>query len=166
MQRFKKRIRILADELNGVMDYGHDGSIGLRFETGYVRFRSTSNEAMACCVDWGEGPRSFRVNKEFCFDIVDRLAAAQLAHTLCEYPMPQLLRIDDFVNEEQGASCLRSLREEIAANPALVSKELGGNRILVRYYRGVLILRDDLVWGGTNVVEIEVLGDAIRDATK
>lgn len=109
---------------------------------------------MTCTIDLGDGPWSFVLSKTFIFDIVHRLASPHLASTLRDYPQPPILQLSEYVDEENGAKELDELREQISADPSLESAELGGNRILVEYYKGVLIICDDLVTSGTNVVEM------------
>lgn len=153
MQRFKKRIRILAEECNSDIEYGHDDSIHVRFDSGSATFTPMSFETMACCIDLGDGPRTFTLPKTYVFDVVDRLASSHLASTLRDYPKSPILQLDDYINDERGLPFLLSLQQELSDNPSLVRKELGGNRILAKYFRGVMILRDDLIMAGTNVIE-------------
>jgi hypothetical protein len=52
-----------------------------------------------------------------------------------------------------GEPTLQNLRERIAAEPMLSHATLGGNRVVAEYYRGILVLRDDLAIAATNVVD-------------
>jgi hypothetical protein len=153
MLRYKKRIRRLAEECNATVEYGKDDSMRVCCNTGTVTFTPMSFETMACRIDLGNGPREFPLRKSYVFDVVDRLASSHLAATLSDYPTLPILDIDDYITDEQGLPFLLALQEELSTNPTLVHKELGGNRILAKYFRGVLILRDDLVMAGTNVIE-------------
>jgi hypothetical protein len=49
---------------------------------------------------------------------------------------------------------LKELKIEIHTTGS-THKELGGNRILTEYYKGLLILTDDLVYYLSNVIELE-----------
>ncbi|MEL7500821.1 MAG: hypothetical protein AAFN77_24730 [Planctomycetota bacterium] len=57
------------------------------------------------------------------------------------------------MNDENGQLLLDELRQQIADNPSLANVDLGGNRILVEYYRGTLVISDDIRWRATNVVD-------------
>lgn len=165
MLRFKKRIRLLAEERNGVVEYDQGDSIRVRCDTRSVTFTSKSFETMACCIDLGDGPRTFPLPKTYVFDIVDRLASSHLASTLRDYPRLPILQIDDYIKDEQGLPFLLSLQRELSDNPALVHKELGGNRILAEYFRGMMILRDDLIMAATNVIEFGSSSPTLKKAT-
>lgn len=153
MLRYKKRIRRLAEECNATVEYGEDDSIGVCCKTGTATFTPISFENMSCRIDLGNGPRTFPLRKSYVFDVVDRLASSHLAVTLSDYPEPPILEIDDYITDEQRLPFLLALQEELSTNLTLVNRELGGNRILAKYFRGVLILRDDLIMAGTNVIE-------------
>jgi len=165
MLRFKKRIRLLAEECNSTVEYGHDDSIRVRCDSGTATFTSTSFETMSCCIDLSDGPRMFPLPKTYVFDAVDRLAFSHLASTLRDYPKPPLLQIDDYINDEHGLPRLLSLQRELSDNPSIVRKELGGNRILAEYFRGVMILRDDLIMAGTNVIDFGASSPTQKKAT-
>jgi hypothetical protein len=154
MQHYKKRVRLLVERHGGEIDYSHDGAIRLRFESNSVVVRSVSCEAIECAIDLGDGPRCLRLPMTCVFDVVDRLAAPHRAESLRDYHPPAILQLEDYIREEYAAECVRALREQIVEDPKLVETTLGGNRILAEYYRGVLILTDDLGMAGTNVVEL------------
>lgn len=83
----------------------------------------------------------------------------------CSYPKPPLLALHDYINDEHGLPLLQGLQQELADNPSVVRKELGGNRILAEYFRGVLVLRDDLVMAATNVIECGASSPELGKAT-
>jgi len=72
---------------------------------------------------------------------------------LLKYEQKPILRLDDYINDENGQPFLDGLRRKLIDDPSLSSVELGGNRIHMEYYRGVLIISDDILWCATNVVE-------------
>lgn len=164
MQRFRKRVRLLAEKLGGTLDDGDGDSLTVRFDARSAHFvampydRSAhviarSYDVMDCSIDLGEGSQRFSLEKSYVFDIVDRLASPHLASSLHSYPKPELLELDDDIHGDRGAPNLQSLRDRIAANPSLVHADLGGDCVMVEYYRGVLILRDELMTFGTTVVD-------------
>jgi hypothetical protein len=153
MQRFKKRLRLLAEKLGGTLAYDQDGSLRLRFNTGSARFSSLSYDAMHCEIELGDAAFPIRAPKEFVFDIADRLAAPHLAPKLRSYTRGSLLTLQDYIDDEHGGPCIESLRKRLVDDPSLVQANLGGNRIFAEYYRGVLILCDDLCRDATNVVD-------------
>lgn len=153
MLRFKKRIRILAEERGTSIQHGPNDSVTIQTDSGSVTFASTSYETMKCSIDLGDGARTLPLLKRYVFDIIDRLSNKHLAETLRDYPKPPVLTLDDYINDEHGLPDLVSLQHDITKDPTLDRKSLGGNRILAGYFRGVLILRDDLVTNGTNVIE-------------
>jgi hypothetical protein len=165
MQRFKKRVRLLAEQQNSSVEYGHDDSILVHTHSGSATFTPKSYEVMTCSIDLGNASRVFPLPKIYVFDIVDRLGTPHLASTLLDYPKPPLLALHDYINDEHGLPLLQGLQQELADNPSIVRKELGGNRILAEYFRGVLALRDDLVMAATNVIEFGASSPELRKAT-
>ena len=159
MQRFKKRLRLLAEKLSGTLEYGDDASLRVRFGTGSAHFSSLSYDAMHCEIDLGETAFAIRAPKAFVFDIVSRLATPHLAPLLRKYSRGSLLTLKNYIDNEHGGPCIESLRERIVDDPSIVRADLGGNRILAEYYHGVLILCDDLSGDATNVIEISPLND-------
>lgn len=153
MLRFKKRLRILAEQLSSSVRHRPHDAITVRTDSGTATFTSQSYDTMTCSIDLGDGSRTFPLPKRYVFDIVDRLGNEHLAETLRDYPRPPLLTLNDYINDEHGLSELVSLQRQITKNPSLDRKALGGNRILADYVRGVLVLRDDLIMAGTHVIE-------------
>lgn len=154
MQRFKKRLRLLVERLGGTLEYGNDGSLRVRLDTGSAHFSSRSYDAMHCEIDLGDKEFPIRAPKAFVFDIVSRLATPHLAPSLRKYARGSLLTLQDYIDDEHGAPWIESLRERISKDPSIVRANLGGNRILAEYYHGVLILYDDLCDNATNVIEL------------
>jgi hypothetical protein len=164
MQRFKKRVCLLTEKLGGELEYGDNDAVSVRFGTKTAHFvakpyddsdpfSARSYDVMNCSVDLGDGPRCFALPKTYVFDIVYRLASTHLSSTLRDYQTPSILQLSDYINRENGATDLQSLRERVAADPSLKHAKLGGNVIFIEYYRGVLIIYDDLAWGAINVVD-------------
>ncbi len=154
MQRFKKPIRLLTEKNGGVLDYGADDSLTVTFESRTVRCTSVAYNSMDCSIDLGDGPRTVRIDKSYVFDIIDRLSSPHLSATLRDYPRPPILQLADYISEEHGGPAIQKLRERVVAEPSLLYCELGGNRLLVEFYHGVLIISDDLAMDGTNVVDL------------
>lgn len=153
MLKYKKRLRLLVEELGGEIQYLHNDALAIQFERGRVEFVPISYLDMQIKLDLGNGPRAFPLAKEFCFDVTDCLANPYLAPRLLDYRPFYVFQLCDYVNDERGTPWLKELQAELARDPGLERKDLGGNRILASYCRGILILRDDLATCGTNVIE-------------
>ena len=153
MERFKTRVRLLTEQLGGKISYEHDGSICVEFDIGSAKFSPTSAAIMNCAVSTAGVTSNLSLAKTFVFDIVDRLARPHLADSLHDYSEPSILQVDDYIREERGESELQRLRKQIVHDPLLKFMDLGGNRITLEYYSGVLVLRDDLLLQATNVIE-------------
>ena len=156
MHRFKKRLRLLVEKLGGVLEYRDDDSIDVRFNTGSIRISSLSYDTMQCDLKVGDAAFPVRAPKVFVFDIVSRLAAPHLAPLLRNYTHGSLLTLQDYIDNEQGGSCMETLHTRIVDDPSITHSNLGGNRILAEYYHGVLILCDDLCDDATNVIELSL----------
>lgn len=153
MQRFKKHLRLLVESFGGEIGYGHDDSLRVKFPAGQATFSPLSYDAMHCEIDAGDGVFPVRASKIYVFDIVDRLASPYFAPRLRQYQPGELITLEHYIEEEMGEIGLADLRDRLAVDPSLTQASIDGNRILVAYYRGVLILRDDLCLSATNVVD-------------
>jgi hypothetical protein len=75
-----------------------------------------------------------------------------------EFIRGDLVELKDFVNEESIAKkSIKSLKEEWKINNEIECMDLGGNRFEVEYYKGILILIDDLPnCKLANVIDIKI----------
>ncbi|WDQ16155.1 hypothetical protein [Rhodopirellula sp. P2] len=154
MQRFKTRLRLLAEKLGGSLTFGHDGSLIVMLSTGRVHFQPLSRDEMRCDVTLDGDEFSLTARKTHCFDIVDRLSAPHLAPKLKRYAPNLLIELSEYIRDEQAGDRIADLKRKVIADPTIVFAELGGNRWIAEYYHGYLILSDDLCYGATNMVEL------------
>src|SRR5690606_7090728 len=75
-----------------------------------------------------------------------------------EFKRGDLMELKDFVNEERIArKSIKFLKEQLNNNDGIEYMHLGGNRFEVEYYKGILILIDDLPRCKlANVIEIKI----------
>ena len=153
MQSFKKRVRLLVEKIGGELAYGNDGGLAVRHGSNSASFAPVSVDEMHATINVAGDSVSYQISKNYVFDIVDRLGSTHLASSLLAYEQKPILKLDDYIREEHGELFLECLRKQLANDPSIAHAELGGNRILVEYYSGVLIISDDLLWSATNVVD-------------
>jgi|GEM_PF-2500665 hypothetical protein len=165
MERFQKRLRIFVESLGGEVSDEHNDSLSVKMRFGTACFESTSYNSMTCSVVVDDVSRRIKLDKAYCFDIVDRISSNHFCKSVLSYPKPRLLEFDDYITEEHGANLLLRLQAELLHNTKLAQKKLGGNRILAEFYVGILVLRDDLVSAGTNVYEFNALTPRINATT-
>ncbi|MCE9556116.1 MAG: hypothetical protein K8T91_22435 [Planctomycetes bacterium] len=153
MIEFKKRLRILAADESCEMNYLNDG--GIRFTTkddAVLQCNPKTQRFMTCSVLDQKGAFSFDIQKEFVFDVFLRFCKPGLRTSLKNYRPGALLTLQNYIDEEQGQEALDSLRSKVLASPD-IRDTLGGNRILVEYRLGMLVIVDDLMRDSANVVE-------------
>ena len=153
MQRYKRRARILSEKLGGLLSYGQDGTLVFQHGENAVSFKPLSHNKMSGVIEIGEQSKKLDIPKKYVFDVMEKLAASHLAETLLNYDLLPVLEIADYINDEQGQRDLDELKQQLADNPSLKYADLGGNRILVQYFSGTLIISDDLLMAATNVVD-------------
>lgn len=152
MIEFKKRLRLLA-EYDGVgMEYLDDGGIRFTKEEGVLQFNPKSKRFLACSVIDKTQCLRFDIQKEFVFDVYLRFSKMGFTDSLKNYEPGPLLTLQDYINEEQGSRCIEALRSKLKKGH-VSNESLGGNRILVEYRSGLLIIVDDLMNAAANVVE-------------
>ena len=154
MQRFKKRARLLTEQLGGTIAYGHDDSLTITFADHAVQFVPESADRMTCRCTFAGSQFVFTTRRDCIFDIIDCLSRNHLRNTLRDYPSPQAIELSDYIAEENAAALVQDLRDRLATEPELQYVELGGNCLVAEYLRGCLIIRDDFCRGGTNVVDL------------
>jgi hypothetical protein len=153
MQSFKKRVRLLTEKIGGELSYGNDGGLTVRHGSNSASFVPVSHDEMRATIDVDDDSASYRISKNYVFDIVDRLGTTHLVSSLLAYEQKPILQLEDYIREERGKPFLDRLREQLGKDSSIAHAELGGNRILVKYYLGVLIISDDILWSATNVVD-------------
>jgi hypothetical protein len=109
---------------------------------------------MRCTVNIGSASAKYHIPQTYVFDVIQKLGTPHLAALLLDYEPGRLLQLDDYIEIENGQKYLNGLRQHLLDTPSLTRADLGGNRILVEYYRGTLIISDDLVVYATNVVDL------------
>ncbi len=153
MLKFKKRARIFSEKLGGVIDYGKNDSLNFQIGDNSVVFTPVSKNEMNCTINLNNGSTSYQISKDYIFDIIEKLCLPHLSETLLKYKNKTILQLSDYINEENGQKLLDELRQRIVDNPSLETADLGGNRIIVEYYRGILVISDDILWCATNVID-------------
>ena len=156
MQRIKKHARLFTERMGGVISFGHNDSFKIEFQDHSMQFiPEAAGRMMSCqCFSNNKLDFTFSASRNCVFDIIDRFARDHLRETLREYSPPDLLELGNYIEEENGETEVRRLRERVAAEPDLQYAELGGNCIFVEYVSGALIIRDELLRWATNMVEL------------
>ena len=86
MQRYKKPMRLLVEELGRTIEHGYDGSIRVCFDSCSVTFKPLSRQTMVCNVDLSGTEQSFEVSKDYVFDVIECLKSSSLASYFNECP--------------------------------------------------------------------------------
>jgi hypothetical protein len=154
MHEFKKRIRLLGEKQGFSIEYLPQDSLRLSTGEATIEFKSKSRTEMDCFVTTSaKDSFHFVADKVLVFDIILRFTTPHHQETLRSYKTGQPLIIADYIAEENGENEVMKLQQHISTNPQMAIT-LGGNRIEVEYYRGVVIITDDLMTVPANVVEV------------
>lgn len=149
MNQYKKRLRIFAASLASAIDYKNDGGFVVSSANASLQITPTSRTHATCEVVSTSGITHFEFTHELIFDVVDHLSDPEYPAAYISPRSP--LTIADMTNE-YGDRLINELQQQIKTN-GNTGFNWGGNRILMSYYPGILILRDDLCTFATNVIE-------------
>jgi len=149
----KKHIRILVEKYNHTIKY-HPKHVNISNDINTINI--VQNNKYNFDVDYNEIFKTEKVQVPIneIYDILLDLLIRNEAHKI-EPKTGEVLSIEDWVKEEDSyaKSALDKLRSDLKIKP-FDHRDLGGNRFELCYYKGLIILTDDLCLYKSNVIEI------------
>ena len=154
-QELKRNIRLLTAKFNHEITYNHDSSISVRNEVNDILIKQLNkNELLVSYNLETEEIEVLKQTNEFYDLFLELLERTSLKKVKPKNGAP--ISLEDWFESEGdfAKQQLRNLKDEISCDK-IIYKNLGGNRIEVEYYCGILILTDDLFLAPSNIIKLE-----------
>jgi len=148
----KKKIRILSEKYSYGMAFEKD--IILAKSNAVIRLKSGKKDRLLINYDLEGEETALEIAPEFIFDILMALFERNGNEQIRRNEI--LITLDVFFEVEPNEKFWKPIFDKCKLEEqtkGISSKVIGGNRILVEYYKGFLIFRDDLSGFASNVVK-------------
>jgi hypothetical protein len=153
----KRHIKLLAERFDHTIRYDNEKII-LFNDKNTIEIEPCDKEKITILYNTHESLEEvLHVENIFIYDPLIELLKRTSLYKI-EFIRGDLVELKDFVNEESIAKkSIKSLKEEWKINNEIECMDLGGNRFEVEYYKGILILIDDLPnCKLANVIDIKI----------
>ena len=155
-QLIKKNIRLLTERYNHTIEYS---TKDLLINSDLNSIKISPKSKYGFIIDYNSESDVVRIEIELTdiYDVLIELLRRTKLYQL-EAKTGDLIDVEIWASEE-GDWVIKELRELQLRleNESLDFKEIGGNRFEGEYYKGLLILTDDLCWSKSNVIEFKTL---------
>ncbi|MDO1451295.1 hypothetical protein Q0590_33785 [Rhodocytophaga aerolata] len=150
----KKNIRVLAEKYHYTIQYDRE-VVRLEGGSNKIEVEPTNKGRLTIKYSASKGTERLEIPNDEIYDVLIELFRRKEADELHQKE-GDLITLDLYRQEEGTIvdQWLKQLKEEISTK-GITHKEIGGNRIEAEYYKGLLILTDDLVFYLSNVIELE-----------
>ncbi|WP_298321192.1 hypothetical protein [uncultured Aquimarina sp.] len=119
-----------------------------------IRIEKGKKDRLIISYEYDEGDAEIEINPEFIYDIIISLFERQSKNLINENSF--LITLEEFYKIEGEKRFWQNTFDKVKMEEetkGITQRNIGGNRILVEYYKGRLIFQDDLRGYGSNVIE-------------
>ncbi|PPK94927.1 hypothetical protein LY01_01680 [Nonlabens xylanidelens] len=153
-QLIKKNIRLLSERYNHSIEYGIN-ELFITNKINTIKIHPKNKYGFDIVYNTDEGIDKICSNLEDIYDfLIELLRRTELYKLIPKNG--KLLDLSDWIKEEDGDWIIKSLKVLVTKfdDIQIEYKEFGGNRYELEFYKGLLILNDDLCICKSNVIEI------------
>jgi hypothetical protein len=150
----KKNIRVLAEKYHHSIQYDKE-VVRLEAGSNTIEVEPTNKGVLTIRYNALKETEKLEIPSDEVYDVLIELLRRK--ETAVIHRKEGDLITLDLYRQEEGTivdQWLKQLKAEINTK-GIAHKQLGGNRIEAEYYKGLLILTDDLVYYLSNVIELE-----------
>ncbi len=154
-RELKKHIKILADKFNHKVECQKDVMI-LKNKINHIKLWEKDKYGINISYNLNENQSdNLKVETENIYNVILELLNRKEQNEKLKMKTGILITIEEWINEEGefAREQLEELKRDLQYQQ-IEFRELGGNRFEVEYYKGILILTDDLCWAKSNVIPI------------
>ncbi|WP_298541902.1 hypothetical protein [uncultured Aquimarina sp.] len=154
-QKIKKNIRIIAEKNNCTILY-NSNSLTIIDSMNSIQIAQNNKYEFDLVYNIIKDIIQIKVPIEEIYDVLLELLR-RIDLNKIKLKTGVLIQLIDWIKEE-GVSAkdnLEKLKMDLKIK-SIEYRHLGGNRIEAEYYKGLLILSDDLCWNKSNIIEIKV----------
>ena len=153
-QLIKKNIRLLSEKYNHKIEYG-TGELFITNKINTLKISPRSKYGFDIEYNTDKGLDTISSNLVDIYDfLIELLRRTELYELIPK--RGKLLDLNDWIKEEDGNWIGKSLRTLVDkfTKGQIEYEEFGGNRYELEFYKGLLIINDDLCISKSNVIEI------------
>lgn len=151
----KKHIKLLSELYSHSIDY-NENTIILKNQLNDIRVTQINKTEIELTFIINSEEQQLTIRNNDCYDVLIKLMMRSESY-LCPFgdKFMKLIEPIDFLEEEMSGATELDLKKIIFSKSSEYV-DLGGNRFEAIYYKGVLILTDDLLWSKFNVVDFDI----------
>lgn len=155
-QLIKRNIRLLSERFNHSIEYSSEYLL-INSDLNSIKVSPNSKYGFIINYNSESGNVQIEIELEDIYDVLIELLRRKELYQL-KAKTEKLICIEDWTSEE-GDWIIQELKELHLRleNESFDFIEIGGNRFEGEYYKGLLILTDDLCWNKSNVIEFNTL---------
>ncbi|MCA9091468.1 MAG: hypothetical protein KDA90_22870 [Planctomycetaceae bacterium] len=154
---YKKRLRIFSESQMARFDHNFEGGFTISTESAGLNIVPLSRSLAQCKVSFEGITRIVDCRHDLLFDLVDSM---KFPAVLSSWPSSfDPVSIEDMLNE-YGLGFVAEFCRRVSTSRR-EPFDYGGNRILISYYPGILVLRDDVGSQATGVFDFSKLTSLI-----
>jgi len=149
----KKYLRKLSEKYDHILEFRKDIMV-LKNSMNEIEISPSKKDNLIISYNANYRIAQLEITPEFVFDIVISIFERSSLDAIKENLV--LITLDEFYKQEGDRKFWENIFDQakIAEEEHEIKyQDIGGNRILVEYYKGLLIFRDDLSGFASNVIE-------------
>lgn len=153
MKTIKRNIKLLAEKYNHLIEYDKNAII-LKNSNNDIRIWEEDKHEMNVRYNIdNKNINNLKLDKNHFYDLLIELLTRKKSNLNIEPKDGTLLTLEEWVNEEGdfAKEKLENLKRELK-NSKIEYRLLGGNRYVAEYFKGIIIITDDLYWAKSNVI--------------
>ena len=154
-KELKKHIKLLAEKFNHKVEYEKEVMV---LQNVVDEIRIWEEDKYGTNVSYNEGKDlkiELKLNSENFYNVFIEILGRKSQEEKLMIGDGILLTIEEWIKEEGdfAKDQIEGLKIDLE-NEQIEFRKLGGNRFEAEYFKGILILTDDLCWGKSNVISI------------
>ncbi|MEO1048994.1 MAG: hypothetical protein AAFX87_00095 [Bacteroidota bacterium] len=150
----KKNIRLFAEKYKHTIEYDKDVML-LKSKINQIKVWVEDKYGVNIALNKGQLITDIKVDTHLIYDALHQIFIRNSDLDAYKRPAGILITLDEWINEEGefAEEQIQQLKKQLA-DATIDYKHLGGNRFIAEFYKGVVILTDDLSWAATNIVHL------------
>lgn len=150
-QKLKKNIKILSEKFNCEVSYFED-YIQIKNDENFIELKEQKKDEVLLKYNVEKGFDEFSILKIYIYDALINIFYRQSLECV-NLNQGDLLNIEDLKFEFGNLNGIQEKIKELKLKN-IDFYDFGGNRVLTQYYKGVVILIDDLCINKSNVINL------------
>lgn len=149
----KKNIRLLCERYDHSIEYSAEDLL-IKSDLNWIKISPKSKYGFVIKYNTKSTNIQIEIRSEDIYDVLIEILTRPQLYEL-KAKTGKLLELNDWITEE-GSGIAKELKtlKATASLEKVDFKNIGGNRLEGEYFKGIIILTDDLRWDKSNVFEL------------